>query len=246
MATQINETSAVFRRPAVRNASIAFGVSAVFCVIAGLLIAAFLQSWAVSAFLFAGLCSAGALAYVKYGEIHAFMFGRSDLNWSNASPDLQKQDVNLAVDEIARILKTKSDERAELYLTYVLAEDLALRRIQQEHAAPLMRHVTLNRVTFDAVISAPGILTCVEVAFLVQPLFSQDRIDAVLKKAARVAASGLRQNVRLLIVLVTQISQQDAAHLQYSLAKDRFAETPVDIDIRFLDFESLQKTFLTD
>jgi hypothetical protein len=48
------------------------------------------------------------------------------------------------------------------------------------------------------------------------------------------------------MVLVTQLTRQDEEHLRSVLDTRRFSTTPVDIDIRLLDFEVLQKIYVTD
>jgi hypothetical protein len=48
------------------------------------------------------------------------------------------------------------------------------------------------------------------------------------------------------MVLVTQLTPEDEDVLKSVLNSKRFADTPVDIDIRLLDFESLQRIYVTD
>jgi hypothetical protein len=57
---------------------------------------------------------------------------------------------------------------------------------------------------------------------------------------------GIQMKVRLMMVLVTQLTPEDDDRLRMALSKQRFEETPVDIDIRLLDFESLQKIYVTE
>jgi hypothetical protein len=51
--------------------------------------------------------------------------------------------------------------------------------------------------------------------------------------------------VRLLLALVTRLNQQAENRLRASLA-EKFALTPVDVDVRFLPHDSLQKTFIAE
>jgi hypothetical protein len=47
-------------------------------------------------------------------------------------------------------------------------------------------------------------------------------------------------------VLVTQLAPEDEEKLRASLVNRRFSDTPVDIDIRLLDFELLQKVYVSE
>jgi hypothetical protein len=51
---------------------------------------------------------------------------------------------------------------------------------------------------------------------------------------------------RLMVVLVTQLNFEDEERLRRSLNTKRFSGTPVDVDIRLLDFEALQRIYVTD
>jgi hypothetical protein len=51
---------------------------------------------------------------------------------------------------------------------------------------------------------------------------------------------------RLMMALITQLTPEDEDKLRSKLNTNRFSETPVDIDIRLLDFEALQKIYVTD
>ena len=53
-------------------------------------------------------------------------------------------------------------------------------------------------------------------------------------------------NARLMVVLVTQLNFEDEDGLRKSLDTKRFPGTPVDVDIRLLDFEALQRIYVTD
>jgi hypothetical protein len=65
-----------------------------------------------------------------------------------------------------------------------------------------------------------------------------------VKDSIESAKVGLR--VRMMLVLITQLSKEDDERLRSELNTRRFSTTPVDIDIRLLDFEALQKIYVTD
>jgi hypothetical protein len=56
----------------------------------------------------------------------------------------------------------------------------------------------------------------------------------------------LAMKAKLMIVLITQLNSDEETRLRSSLGKRRFPETPVEIEIRFLDFEALQRIYVTD
>lgn len=175
---------------------------------------------------------------------------RSRIHWRNAGPDLQRQSLNVEVVELSGILEVGDEQVAELQSAYIVAEDLALRQIQQEEDLPLIRHITIGKAPFDAVLVKNDIVNCIDVSFLVVPDLRQEKIDAMMKKIGRVKAvfaeSGLQMRARLMMVLVTQLTPEDQDRLRGILGKQRFKETPADIDIRLLDFESLQKIYVTE
>jgi hypothetical protein len=175
---------------------------------------------------------------------------RKLIDWQTALPDVQRQNLKIEVSELSKILEVESEQLHELQSAYIVAEDLALRQIQQEENVPLMRHVTVGKAPFEAVMVRNDVISCIDVSFLVVPDLRQDKITAMLKKIGRVkstlAEAGVRMRVRLMMVLVTQLTPEDDDKLREVLKKQRFEETPVDIDIRLLDFESLQKIYVTE
>ena len=72
----------------------------------------------------------------------------------------------------------------------------------------------------------------------------------MMRKMARVKNIIEQMNVamqtRLMVVLVTQLNVEDEERLRKSLNTKRFSGTPVDVDIRLLDFEALQRIYVTD
>lgn len=172
------------------------------------------------------------------------------IDWQTAPPDIQRQNLNLEVFELSKILEVESEQIRDLQSAYIVAEDLALRQIQHDENVPLMRHVTVGKAPFDAVMAKNDVLSCIEVSFLIVPDMRQEKIDAMLRKIAAVkkafAEMGIKMKVRLMMVLVTQLTPEDDDRLRSALRKQRFEETQVDIDIRLLDFESLQKIYVTE
>ena len=77
---------------------------------------------------------------------------RKFIRWDAAMPEIQRQNVNVEVRELARLLGVGNDSLADLLSAYIVAEDLALRQIQQEENLPLMRHVSIGGTPFDAAV----------------------------------------------------------------------------------------------
>jgi hypothetical protein len=175
---------------------------------------------------------------------------RKFIRWAASNPELQRQNVNVEVRELARVLKVGDDQLADLLSAFIVAEDLALRQIQQEEDLPLMRHVLIGGTPFDAILVDQDLVTCIEVAFLVVPDVRQEKIEAMLRKITQakknLAEMKSRLRLRLMLVLVTQLSEEEEEHLRGMLITRRFSDTPVDIDIRLLDFEVLQKVYVSE
>jgi hypothetical protein len=47
-----------------------------------------------------------------------------------------------------------------------------------------------------------------------------------------------------MVLLVTQMSATDVGKLRGTLSAKRFSSTPVDIDIRLMDFQGLQRIYV--
>jgi hypothetical protein len=170
--------------------------------------------------------------------------------WEPAEPEVQRQTLNVAVNELSRILKVQPEAVGDLQTAFIVGTDLALRQIQQDENVPLMRHVSVGGVPFDAAFTKDDIVVCCEVSFLVSPDLRQDRIVAMMRKIGAVkkaiAEMNIGMQVRLMVVLVTQMAAADVEKLRETLSTKRFTATPVDIDIRLMDFAGLQKTYVTD
>ena len=175
---------------------------------------------------------------------------RRYIRWDAAMPEIQRQNVNLEVRELARVLGVGNDQLADLLSAYIVAEDLALRQIQQEEGLPMMRHVQIGRTPFDAILIDQDLITCVETSFLVVPDIRQDKVESMIKKVTQakknLAEMKSRLRLRLMLVLVTQLSIEEEELLRAALITRRFTDTPVDIDIRMLDFEMLQKVYVSE
>lgn len=180
-------------------------------------------------------------------------------NWSGSGHKLQpeptdaaiqRQQLSISVDSLARTLGVGAESLPDLQSAFIVAEDLALRQIQAQEKCPIQRHVTVAGIAFDAVYIDRRTLVCVEVVFLVSPEISDERIAAVLKKAATVSRAarkaGTGLDVRVMLLIITQLTPEDAQKLRSGLSTSRFSGTPVDIDIRFMDFEALQRIFVCE
>jgi hypothetical protein len=175
---------------------------------------------------------------------------RKFIQWDDASPEIQRQNVDLEVRELARLLSVEDDQLADLLSAYIVAEDLALRQIQHEENLPLLRHVSIGKTPFDALLVDQDLITCIEVSFLVVPDMRQEKIAAMLKKITT-AKKNLeemksRLRLRLMLVLVTQLNPEEEEQLRGVLSTRRFSDTPVDVDIRLLDFEVLQRVYVSE
>jgi hypothetical protein len=88
------------------------------------------------------------------------------------------------------------------------------------------------------------------VSFLVVADVRQEKIESMLRKVAQakknLADMKSRLRLRLMLVLVTQLTSDQEEQLRGVLVTRRFTDTPVDIDIRLLDFEMLQKVYVTE
>ncbi len=218
----------------------------------GVIVAGRSQDW-ISAGLFLG--AAALFALVVLVEIAnsrrlAAIDDRKFIRWDAAMPEIQRQNVNLEVRELARLLGVGGEQLADLLSAYIVAEDLALRQIQQEENLPLMRHVSIGKTPFDAILVDQDLITCIEVSFLVVPDVRQEKIESMLKKIT-LAKRNLtelksRLRLRLMLVLVTQLTPDEEEQLRGMLITRRFSDTPVDIDIRLLDFEMLQKVYVSE
>ncbi len=169
-----------------------------------------------------------------------------EVPWVIMSPEKQQLKLNREVNELSDILGIPESQMSDLRSAYIVAEDLALRNIEQDTDVSLKRHLSLERAEFDAVLINQDLIKCIEVSFLVAPDISQDKINSILKKidSTKRILRKIRPHTKLvlLLALVTQLDQADETQLRSTIS-DRFANTPVDVEITWFDFETLQKTF---
>ena len=172
------------------------------------------------------------------------------IEWEAALPEVQRENLKISVTELSGILGTAADSAAELQTAFVVAQDLALRQLQQDEGVPVVRHISVAGVPFDAVYSKGEVLACGEVMFLVAPELGQERIVAAMKKIAAakrtIAAINIDLEVRLVLILITQMPDEEVAKLRDSLSTARFSATITDIDMRLFDFEELQRTYVSE
>lgn len=194
----------------------------------------------------------------------------SELQWLPVTPEQQKRKLNLEVSAIMRMLDLPEANRADVRSAYVIAEDLALRQVEMEFDLPLLRHRAFEDAAFDGVAQKNNRIFCVEILFLVNSNLSEDRIEMLFNKAeyaaARVRRVDSKIKLELMLVLITQLTREDQSLLQSKLIQ-RFTTTlsdvmrqakllksnnlgkstpPVDFNIHFYDFETLQNTFLNE
>ena len=252
MAKQLDNSFVRFSQHE-RTAPLA-GISIMVGVIlaAGLVMAIFLRAWifvAVFGVSLIGLCIYSLITIRTTRKLTAAQ-DQSRIDWESALPEIQRESLNIEVVELSRILEVSSEQISDLQSAYIVAEDLALRQIQQEEQVPLLRHVSIGGVPFDAILAKQDVMICAEVSFLVGPDLRQERIESMLRKMGRVAVvldqMKVAMKLRLMIVLVTQLNFEDEERLRKTLTSKRFSGTPVDVDIRLLDFEALQRIYVTD
>ena len=170
----------------------------------------------------------------------------NEIKWKLISAEKQKTNLNREVNQLSAILKVPKAQLSDLRSAYIVAEDLALRKIQEESQCPVLRYVNIGGADFNGVYVDGDLITCIQITFVVSPDIRQEKINAILKKtsSAKAEITSLQKGARtrLLLVLVTQLDIEAEAQLRSSLVS-KFATTPVDVDIRLLDFQGLQKVY---
>ncbi len=253
MAKQLETTLDSFAR---RESPVAWAVLSAVIVVSLLILlvlAIAARNWLYTLFVLVALAAAIVVSARNLRGLQR-LAARSDqklIDWQTALPDIQRQNLNVEVFELSKILEVESTQLADLQTAYIVAEDLALRQIQHDESVLLMRHVTIGKAPFNAVFVKGDVLNCIDVSFLVVPDIRQEKVDAMLRKITSVkktfGETGIRMKVRLMIVLVTQLTPADDDRLRDQI-KDRFKNMPVGITtvVNILDFESLQKIYVTD
>jgi len=248
MAETENRQPVDIDRPAPNYPLIVVGGFVFLCLGAVLVLSARDSAWAL--FVIALFATAGAAAYVYFNAMRRPVGLQHRLDWQPAATDVQRQSLALEVEGIAAALEQEPWESTELFMAYVVAEDLALRQIQQEYDALMIRHLQIGSASFDALIIKPSELIAVEVSFVVTPDLRQDKVDSMLKKAGTVrrflTAQRLDVDLSLLVVVVTQLTPEDVTELRSRLTSKRFPDTPVNIDINIFDFQELQQLYINE
>jgi len=218
------------------------------CVAIAIILSASSDAWSIMVLLSFAL--AGAFAYIYFNSVRKPLGLQHRLDWQPTSTEVQKQTIALEVEGIAASLQLDPWQTTELFSAYVVAEDLALRRVQQEHSSPMIRHLQVGGAPFDALIIQPDELICVEVSFVVRPDLRQEKVDSMMRKMGTVkrflAAERLEVGLKLFIIVVTQLTPEEVDDLKPRLTGKRFPDSPVDIDIHFYDFEDLQRSYVTE
>lgn len=229
-----------------------------FALIAVSLIILIVRSAAAQNWLYTGL-SAVAFIGAVIVAVDRFVFSRQSsgkldrkrLILEALEPDIQRQTLQVEVDELSKVLEIEAEHISDLQTAFIVAEDLALRQVQRDENVALMRHVTIGKSPFGAVMIKGETVVCIDVSFLVAPDVRSEKVDAILRKieAAKktFAESGITVKVQLMIVLVTQLTPEDDDRLRAEI-KSKFKAAPVGVTIviSILDFESLQKIYVTE
>ncbi len=252
MAAKSDNPLARFERQRTNYPLISAVVVLFLVMIAGVVMSAQAEDWTAAALFFAAtlVFTVVVLLYLATVRRMAATDDRKFISWDAAMPELQRQNVNIEVRELARLLGVGGESLSDLLSAYVVAEDLALRQIQQEENLPLMRHVSVGGSSFDGILVDQDLVTCIEVSFLVTPDIRQEKVESMIKKITtaknNLAELKSRLRLRLMLVLVTQMTRDEEDHLRGMLITRRFTDTPVDIDIRLLDFEMLQMVYVSE
>ncbi|MGI9034934.1 MAG: hypothetical protein ACR2GD_02730, partial [Pyrinomonadaceae bacterium] len=150
------------------------------------------------------------------------------IEWRAMSPEVQRRKLNAEVSEIAAILNTPANQLSDLRSAYIVAQDLALRKVEQESNIRLMRHVEIEAAEFDAVFINRDVITFVETAFLVVPDIPPKKIDVILKKLDYVKKLFAKirpdSKLKLMLPLITQLDRADEIKLRAAL-KNKFTGT---------------------
>ena len=252
MAKQMDNSIAQFSRRTSVTPQLFLSAVVLICLLGGLIYSLSMQQWPTAAVFVVGEIGLIAYSWFSIDQFKRLVAAHDQnrIDWEAALPEVQRQNLKLEVLELSKVLDLETGQVSDLQSAYIVAEDLALRQIQQEENVPLLRHIGIADVPFDAVFVKDDILNCCEVSFLVAPDLRQDKIDAMMRKVKRVKdlieAADAALKVRMMLILITQLSKEDDDRLRSVLNTRRFSGTPVDIDIRLLDFEALQRIYVTD
>ena len=248
MTVETGKTAVEIERPKPNYPLIMIGGFVFLCLAALLFLTFTTQAWTFFVLTLFAFFGAAAFAYFNAAKMPMSLQHR--LEWEPTLTDVQKQSLALEVEGIAASLELDPWQTTELFSAYVVAEDLALRRIQQDHTAPMIRHLQVGGTPFDALIIENDELICVEVSFVVKPDLRQEKVDSMLRKMGSVkrylSSHRLDVSLRLMLIVVTQLTPEEVDKLKGRLTGKRFPDSPVNIDIHFFDFEELQRTYVTE
>ena len=160
----------------------------------------------------------------------------------------QKRKLNTEVAAIMRDLDLDANQRDEIYLAYVVAQDLALRQAETELQTAFARHRALDGTMFDAVSIKDKLLLCAEVLFLTEPDLPAAKLAQVLEKSAAVKniVPPETAQIKLLLLLVTQFDTGEIKNFYENLRRELRSNAPVDVTVKIFDFAELQNTFLNE
>ncbi|MCS6873105.1 MAG: hypothetical protein N2Z23_05265 [Pyrinomonadaceae bacterium] len=205
-----------------------------------------LQKHAILLVIFLPLLGFAVAVLILWQNIEKLVRSKFDQVVKLMPPEAQRKKLNDQVYELASILEITGDDLSNLRAAYVLAEDLALRQIEQENRVPLKRHVSFGEAQFDAVFLDKKYLTFVEVTFVVTPSISEEKIKKLFEKIEKARKNfekiRSKHKIKLLFAIVTQLEKDSENKLKKFLI-EKFSSTIVDTDIRFFDFEALQEKY---
>lgn len=173
------------------------------------------------------------------------------LRWETSSDEKQKRKLNTEVRELAKHLEIPTEQLSDLRSAYIVSEYLALRKIQSDSTSPLMHKISIGNADFDAVCIEDDLISLIEVTFVVTSKITQEKIRGYLRRVATAKTFLTKERegsrVRFLLIFVTQLDKESMDELRPNVRNAIKAEVPtVSVDVRFLDFLSLQKIYAED
>lgn len=253
MEKQLDNSFEAMIRPASPHSHLLLGGGVAFLLFVGLGISVSTSNWplvAVFALTLVGLAIYSWMSFEKIRSLSA-IGNIKHLDWETAIPDIQRENLNLEVIELSRILDVDLDQISDIQSAYIVAHDLALRQIQYEERSPMLRNVSLAGAPFDAIMIKGNELFCCDVSFLVTPEVNREKIDAFFRRVAVVKQDLESKNhgfdVKPLIILILQMTAEDDDYLRRKIKQEFKLNMPFDkTDFKFIDFEQVQKTFITN
>lgn len=205
------------------------------------------QTFAVVLLLAVPLFGLAAAVWLIFRNLNSLLRNNKTEIWELLSPEEQKSKFDEKIKTLASETEISVESLGDLRTAYLVAEDLGLRQIESERKTSVARRIRVAETNFDGAFFSRNAFNFVEVLFLTEPHFTAQKAQDYLKKTETVkrklARLNLNAKIKLLLVLVTRMEENEKAKLRSILA-DKFNETPVDIDIRLLDFETLQGNFI--